>query len=129
MLRITGKLRPIKPVLYGILYFLPRSVYYFSSYLLRKVTFFYRPAGGKIYFPPGYEEKSLFDATIHWNRRLQAKFSCKFPIKELSDPANFVYAAQSLKRRPSNPQVYGWYLQKYLTSSAWGGSYAAHHAA
>ena len=54
-----GEDEGIKPVIYGILYFLPSSVYYFSSYLLRKVTFLQRPTGGKIYFPPWYEEKVI----------------------------------------------------------------------
>ena len=49
-------------MIYGILHFLPRSVYYFSSYLLRKVTFLKRPAEGKIYFPPRYE-KNVFLST------------------------------------------------------------------
>ena len=52
-----GEAEGIKPVIYGILYYRRRWVYYFSSYLLRKVTFLSRPAGGKIYFPPRYEEK------------------------------------------------------------------------
>ena len=34
-----GEAEDIEPVIYGIPYFLPRSVYYFSSYLLRKVSF------------------------------------------------------------------------------------------
>ena len=49
MLKITGKLKPSArlgfasginlPVILSIIYLLPKSVYYFSSYLLRKVTF------------------------------------------------------------------------------------------
>ena len=54
-----------KPI-YGILYFLLRSVYYFSSYFLRKVTFLKRPAGRKIYFPPGYEENRFFVTRVFW---------------------------------------------------------------
>ena len=65
-LKITGKLmpdaKPSKPVIYGNLYFLPKSVYYFSSYLLRKVTFLSRPAGEKFYFPLVYEGKNFFTA-------------------------------------------------------------------
>ena len=47
----------------------------------------------------------LLGANIHWDRWLQNKFSCKFPVKEVVDPAIFLYAAQSLKPRISNPQI------------------------
>ena len=52
-----GEAEGIKPLTCGILYSLPRSVYYFSSYFLPKVTLLLRLPGGKIYFLPGYEEK------------------------------------------------------------------------
>ena len=61
------------PVIYGILYSLLRSVYYFSSYLLPKVTFMYGPAGGEIYFPPGYEEKSKINHSDNITTRKRAK--------------------------------------------------------